>query len=266
VTVTLLLPATTLRDTAPFLAAVAARPDDDLPRLIFADWLDEHGDAERAEFIRLQCSAARGNFDDGPRGAALEALHRREWLADLPEVYYAEFRRGFVEHIVLHATTFLASGANLLRRTPVRSVALVGAGKVLERILNSSLLDGLSGLHLSNAFLGDEGLARLADASCLRRLRTLRLARTGTGDAGVTALARSPHLSRLRSLVLYGNAIGDDGAWELARSRTLRRLEHLDVVDNEIGPSGTAALRSSFAGADVAGQREPRQWWRATAK
>lgn len=38
-----------------FLAAVIARPDDDLPRLVMADWLDERGESERAEFIRVQC-------------------------------------------------------------------------------------------------------------------------------------------------------------------------------------------------------------------
>lgn len=36
------------------LAAVAAAPDDDVPRLVYADWLDEHDRPERAEFIRLQ--------------------------------------------------------------------------------------------------------------------------------------------------------------------------------------------------------------------
>src|SRR5579884_1935214 len=37
-----------------FLAAINAAPRDDAPRLIYADWLDEHGDPERAEFIRIQ--------------------------------------------------------------------------------------------------------------------------------------------------------------------------------------------------------------------
>jgi uncharacterized protein (TIGR02996 family) len=36
------------------LAAVIASPDDDLPRLVYADWLDEHGEPERAEFVRAQ--------------------------------------------------------------------------------------------------------------------------------------------------------------------------------------------------------------------
>lgn len=41
------------------LAAVVATPDDDLPRLVLADWLDEHGQEERAEFIRVQIAVER---------------------------------------------------------------------------------------------------------------------------------------------------------------------------------------------------------------
>jgi uncharacterized protein (TIGR02996 family) len=36
------------------LQAVIASPDDDLPRLVLADWLEENGQPERAEFIRVQ--------------------------------------------------------------------------------------------------------------------------------------------------------------------------------------------------------------------
>jgi len=41
-------------DEADFLRAICLHPDDDAPRLIFADWLDENGQPERAEFIRSQ--------------------------------------------------------------------------------------------------------------------------------------------------------------------------------------------------------------------
>jgi uncharacterized protein (TIGR02996 family) len=40
------------------LNAVIADPGDDLPRLVFADWCDEHGEPDCAEFIRLQVSLA----------------------------------------------------------------------------------------------------------------------------------------------------------------------------------------------------------------
>jgi uncharacterized protein (TIGR02996 family) len=39
--------------------AVIATSADDAPRLILADWLDEHGEADLAAFIRVQCDLAR---------------------------------------------------------------------------------------------------------------------------------------------------------------------------------------------------------------
>ena len=41
-----------------FLADIIAHPDDDAPRLIYADWLEENGQPERGEFIRLQIKLA----------------------------------------------------------------------------------------------------------------------------------------------------------------------------------------------------------------
>jgi uncharacterized protein (TIGR02996 family) len=46
---------------ADLLRAVLAEPQDDAPRLILADWLDEQGEGDRAEFIRCQCALARRN-------------------------------------------------------------------------------------------------------------------------------------------------------------------------------------------------------------
>lgn len=40
------------------IATILAHPADDLPRKVYADWLDEHGFHERAEFIRVQCALA----------------------------------------------------------------------------------------------------------------------------------------------------------------------------------------------------------------
>jgi uncharacterized protein (TIGR02996 family) len=46
-----------MSDREPLLAAILANPKDDLPRLVYADWLDEFGsgdlDAATSEFIRV---------------------------------------------------------------------------------------------------------------------------------------------------------------------------------------------------------------------
>jgi uncharacterized protein (TIGR02996 family) len=46
-------------DESALLAAVRAAPEQDLPRLVYADWLDDQGQPERAEFIRVQCEFPR---------------------------------------------------------------------------------------------------------------------------------------------------------------------------------------------------------------
>ncbi len=53
------------------LAAVRAAPDDDLPRLVLADWLEERGEGERAEFIRLQVEYRRA------KTKTQRTIHRR---------------------------------------------------------------------------------------------------------------------------------------------------------------------------------------------
>ncbi len=49
---------TTTDQHAGFIAAIRADPDDDTLRLIYADYLDETGQAERGEFIRVQVELA----------------------------------------------------------------------------------------------------------------------------------------------------------------------------------------------------------------
>jgi uncharacterized protein (TIGR02996 family) len=41
------------------LAGIIAHPDEDLRRLVAADWLIEHGEEARAEFIQVQCQLGR---------------------------------------------------------------------------------------------------------------------------------------------------------------------------------------------------------------
>jgi uncharacterized protein (TIGR02996 family) len=65
-----------------FLEDVCRHPGDDVPRLIYADWLDEHGEGgdslrSRAEFIRVQCELAR--TVQAPDGSA-DSFAAARWL------------------------------------------------------------------------------------------------------------------------------------------------------------------------------------------
>ncbi len=75
-------------DELDFYRAAAAAPDDDTPRLVYADWLDDRGtaaDSARAAFVRLQVRRTRLDPSDPDRDsllaeeAALFARCRRAW-------------------------------------------------------------------------------------------------------------------------------------------------------------------------------------------
>src|SRR5262245_46230214 len=70
-----------MTDNLPFLQTITESPAEDGPRLVYADWLEERGEADRAEFIRLQCGPASPAAHD--RAAALLAHSWPEWLAPL---------------------------------------------------------------------------------------------------------------------------------------------------------------------------------------
>src|SRR5579862_34202 len=93
-----------------FLAAICAQPDDDTLRLVFADWLDEHEQGDRAAFIRLQIRLQRADLDD-PELSSFDAQawelfkqHRDEWLVGFPPeladaVHYDNFERGLLSRL-----------------------------------------------------------------------------------------------------------------------------------------------------------------------
>jgi uncharacterized protein (TIGR02996 family) len=69
-------------DRAALLAAICAHPDEDTPRLVYADWLDEHGQGKRAAHIRAQIEHHRLRSADTPAAAIDEFLDARHEHAD----------------------------------------------------------------------------------------------------------------------------------------------------------------------------------------
>ncbi|MBM3981329.1 MAG: TIGR02996 domain-containing protein [Planctomycetes bacterium] len=96
------------------MRAICDNPDDDTPRLVFADWVQEHGDDDRAEFIRLQCQAARLPVVSSARQHKenrinhLLPAHEREWLQALPQTLSCRwgetFSRGFIADLTVLET------------------------------------------------------------------------------------------------------------------------------------------------------------------
>jgi uncharacterized protein (TIGR02996 family) len=220
---------------------IQERPDEIGPRLVYADWLEERGECNRAELIRLQCIG-----DDEDRTTALIRTHGAEWAGPIARAALTfAFRRGFVEEITIKSPDFLRLGPELFSFAPIRLVRLIGARFNLDKLIEFPLLARLEALHLTGCQLGDEGLEILVKCPYLAELRTLRLGQNAISDAGVEMLAGSANLPGLQNLVLWANLVGDVGAHALASTRHLGKLRTLDLSDNQIGEMGAEALSAS---------------------
>jgi uncharacterized protein (TIGR02996 family) len=77
-----------MNDETPFIEAILANPEDEAPRLIYADWLEERGDP-RGEFLRLENALAnlpRGDARRPSLRARLQEVRQGlgvEWLAQV---------------------------------------------------------------------------------------------------------------------------------------------------------------------------------------
>lgn len=86
-----------------FIDDIIARPESDQPRLIYADWLEEHGQAERGEFIRVQCAITDLNLElrsdvDCGRGESIcpGCSERRALQSRAKELLDDHYQRWFV--------------------------------------------------------------------------------------------------------------------------------------------------------------------------
>src|SRR5207248_3386174 len=95
-----------------------SNPDEDTPRLVLADWLEEFGDEHdraRAEFIRVQCQRESLPWDHpkqkelGRAERRLRRDHVRHWLGPLFPYAgrQAFFERGLLDDWAPFATEFL---------------------------------------------------------------------------------------------------------------------------------------------------------------
>src|SRR5262249_1094923 len=138
-----------------FLSAILADPATDAPRLVFADWLEEHGRSERAEFIRVQCRlAALPECDQErkeleTRSWELLGSHEEDWVGPLHGLHkqkWWRFHRGFIESISLPARVFLAHAKAIFQAAPVSQASLWKAGGTATELANCPFLARLTGL------------------------------------------------------------------------------------------------------------------------
>ncbi|MCI0704792.1 MAG: TIGR02996 domain-containing protein [Planctomycetia bacterium] len=172
-------------DWPAFIAAIIANPDEDTPRLVAADFLEENGESDRAAFIRIQCEIALLEASGLSKSLEMDELRKKErailhplsvhwqlWAAEeCPELVRVApptktsspldrihvegadrlaWRRGFVEAVRCFAGDWLRCGVAVRKRQPVQDVTLTDCN-MTDRDMWYAGLAAVSGLR--NVFL-----------------------------------------------------------------------------------------------------------------
>jgi uncharacterized protein (TIGR02996 family) len=258
-----------MTDEPAILAAIAAHPDEDTPRLAYADWLDENGQPIRAEFIRVQCaikqietlpSADVQRYADlYRRQDAILTDHRRDLLGPLADdltPFDAVFDRGFVAELTLRADVFLRNADAVASLTPlprvavtdgathVWSLALSGhAGVIAELVMQSPHRPDPERLTFGQV---QQALCQFATWDRLTKLDLAgcRVSAPDDNDA-LPLIADSRTFPALTDLDLSGNDVTDDGVGYLVASPLWPRLRRLVLGGNPITDVGAEHLAAA---------------------
>ena len=258
-------------DQRALFQALLDAPDDDAPRLVYADWLEENGEADRAEFIRVGCALA-GIPEDDPRRKQLDRReqqlrdqHEDAWKSALRQLgaTHIFFERGFPHSLGMDAGEFVINAEALFAAAPLRKAELFGTfipGLALATLPQLAQLEflWLSGELIEDppndgfprwptrGGLSDPGLQSLAASPFVANLRELHLGgNEELTDASVVAVAASPYLNRLELLDFNFNRFGDPGLLTLIHSPHLRSLRTLRLWGTLITDNGLRALAAS---------------------
>ncbi len=271
-----------------FLQAILNEPDDDVHRLVYADWLDEHDDP-RGAFIRAQVEAAGLPADD-PRRDELERQagdllrrHQDEWDRPLldaagydprsggvlgmigriarffraswpkPPLYLREYHRGFVDVVHFDMGKFVERAEALFRAAPIQEVYFELVSARMTDLAALPLLERVRGLHLIYTYLREDALIELLASPHWTGLRTLDMPGNHLSEHSVRLLAASTCAKRLATLNVAHTDMNDAAVLALADSPAFGGVTHLYLSSNPFGPHGALAVVRSplFANLEV---------------
>jgi uncharacterized protein (TIGR02996 family) len=248
-----------------FLRSIIAEPTNDLPRLVYADWLEENGHPAQAEFIRVQCELAALPEDD-PRCPGFEDRehellnqHESEWVQAVPESLQGwTFHRGLIEEI---AGSHLGMSKQLFQHHPIiKWTVTPNSARIrdVEDNLDADAVDCLSRIRVLDlsrcnftlpecrSLISTEQLCELSGLNLSHRPGLIQL---------VNVLQACLYLSQLRSLA-FGGRSGLNFRWADADNETIdvyafvqaianAPLEHLCAFDCGLTGDGLRLLLSS---------------------
>ncbi|MDB5335493.1 MAG: gala protein 1 [Planctomycetaceae bacterium] len=238
-----------MQSPALFIEAIASDPDNDAPRLEYADWLVRNKNP-LGEFIRIQLELAKTAVVPGVDDEATDKLKQREalllkkhgaaWLKEsLPEwarQVNSGFHRGF-PGVWCNAADWVKHGDSLVARFPVHRLNVRATSKSAVDLSESEALLKVRLLDLSNSPLDDASFSELVSSPMLANLTGLYVWKCGLGVGAAQAVAKSHHLGNLRRLNMEENRITAPGIAVLVAAPVLQRLTYFNVRSNEVGPA-----------------------------
>ncbi|MCU0880450.1 MAG: TIGR02996 domain-containing protein [Pirellulaceae bacterium] len=239
----------------PFIAEIRAHPEDDVPRLVYADFLEEAGDPQ-AELIRVQVELSR--LPPGEpirrelelREEAILAEYAEAWLEPLRAlgaegVSARSFQRGLIERVQITAENFLRHGEQLCQECPALHVLdLRQVRGLAEDLSRQALPPQITALELNAAKLGRDELAALGRAPWIEQIASLSAAFNQLDDGALTILFRHPWPG-LVSLNLSVNRLTAAGLVPLVAPGILPRLARVNLSLNKLGDAGIDRLADS---------------------
>jgi uncharacterized protein (TIGR02996 family) len=245
-----------VNDRDALFAAILKHPDEDTPRLAFADWLDEHGDASYAKFIRKQIELAKvPEWDplwieawEHDRDA-LTGNGREEFVPKLPEGLewpaLTDYRRGFLWHVESIGTEpFLGHADKLAATVPLQALTVRRGNDGedwrdpidLKGLLAAPHMARLRHLGFSLVNLSGPTVRRMQACPRLRNLTALRFEFAAFGPGALRALLQPPLVEQLEALH-FENSPLDWGllARGLANAGGPYRLRRLHVSNYYVG-------------------------------
>lgn len=225
--------------------AIAEDADADEPRLVYADWCEEQGDAARAALIRVQLELAPLPSWDARRialevqASALIREHGERWLEALPRVAGIEWSgwsRGLVEQAKVESFAALADAHETLAGLPVQRVVVPWPADASEAAA-SRALPSVRQLRIERAIRDDDEPRWLAQAAVLSTLHELQLMDGYAPQSGTRTILMSEHLRQLRSLRMERHQTGIEGVHAIVEADF---PELTSVALSELGDTETS--------------------------
>lgn len=263
-----------MSDRAALLAAIRAHPDEDTPRLVYADWLTESGEADRAALIREQIAHRRA-IEGDESGEAMAAYlgtrydqerERIDWAAADPDLGRLRAARDAEKRLAARLkakTEGLPTAKGLSYATAERGffaeVAVGNPNVFLDRADAIFRAAPITHLNFQEDFTADHARALIA-GGFLARVRSLAFGDVIESDA-LRLLGGHRDAAGVRTLDLSAQSEAGDVVEALTAGAHWTGLESLNISSlDDDGAPDAAALAELFARPHLRGLHKLVAW------